>query len=83
MTPFHDYTDSVVTHSNLFTRTHFITWTHADLAALRDLQKKPLLREKYGIEEHMVLFDVVPIIDIPGTIQYNTIQYNTTVVLIH
>lgn len=37
-----------------------------DLAALRDLQKKPALREKYGITEAMVNFEPVPIIDIPG-----------------
>jgi leucyl-tRNA synthetase len=38
-----------------------------DYAALRDLKQKGPLREKYGIEDHMVMpFEVVPIIDIPG-----------------
>lgn len=38
-----------------------------DYAALQDLKNKPALREKFGIEEHMVLpFDVVDIINIPG-----------------
>ena len=38
-----------------------------DFAALRDLKNKPALREKYGIEDHMVMpFEVVEIIDIPG-----------------
>lgn len=37
-----------------------------DWAALRDLQQKPALREKYGLTEAMASFDVVEIIDIPG-----------------
>ena len=37
-----------------------------DYAALTDLQKKPAFREKYGITEEMVNFEIVPIIDIPG-----------------
>ncbi len=37
-----------------------------DFAALRDLQQKPALREKYGLTEAMVAFPVVEIIDIPG-----------------
>eukprot|EP00753_Platysulcus_tardus_P001278 PLAT11235.1.p1 GENE.PLAT11235.1~~PLAT11235.1.p1 ORF type:complete len:1131 (+),score=576.76 PLAT11235.1:102-3395(+) len=36
-----------------------------DYAALRDLQRKPALREKFGIAEEWVTYDVVPIIDIP------------------
>lgn len=37
-----------------------------DYAALRDLQEKPLFREKYGVTDEMMKFDVVEIIDIPG-----------------
>lgn len=38
-----------------------------DYAALRDLKQKQPLREKYHIEDHMVLpYEVVPIIEIPG-----------------
>ena len=37
-----------------------------DFAALRDLQSKPALREKYGLTEAMAAFPVVEIIDIPG-----------------
>jgi leucyl-tRNA synthetase len=37
-----------------------------DFAALRDLQSKAALREKYHITEEMVKFDVVEIIEIPG-----------------
>lgn len=38
-----------------------------DYAALGDLKRKPALREKFGIEAHMVEdFDVVEIIEIPG-----------------
>ena len=37
-----------------------------DYAALRDLQEKDKLREKYNITAEMVDFAVVPIIDIPG-----------------
>jgi leucyl-tRNA synthetase len=37
-----------------------------DWAALRDLKEKPKLREKYGITDEMVNYDVVEIIDIPG-----------------
>ena len=37
-----------------------------DYAAFRDLKEKPKLREKYGIESHMVdPYEVVEIIDIP------------------
>lgn len=38
-----------------------------DYAALMDLKNKPKLREKYGIEDSMVMpYEVIPIIDIPG-----------------
>lgn len=38
-----------------------------DWAALRDLQQKPGLREKFGVKEEWVVpFEVVPIIEIPG-----------------
>lgn len=38
-----------------------------DIAALRDLKKKQPLREKFGIEDKMVLpFEPIPIIEIPG-----------------
>ena len=38
-----------------------------DYAALMDLKRKPAWREKFGIADHHVLpFEVVPIIDIPG-----------------
>ena len=38
-----------------------------DFAALTDLKKKQAFREKYRIEDHMVMpFEPIPIIDIPG-----------------
>ncbi|OMJ77850.1 hypothetical protein SteCoe_22485 [Stentor coeruleus] len=37
-----------------------------DYAALCDLQKKPQLREKYGISEEMINYEAVPIINIPS-----------------
>lgn len=38
-----------------------------DFMALSDLKKKPKLREKYGVLDEWVLpFEVIPIIDIPG-----------------
>ena len=37
-----------------------------DYAALMDLRNKAPLREKYGIEENMVDFNPVPIINVPG-----------------
>ena len=37
-----------------------------DYATITDLQKKPQFREKYGISEEMVNFEIVPIINIPS-----------------
>lgn len=37
-----------------------------DYTALKDLQEKEALREKYGITKEMVDYDVVEIIEIPG-----------------
>ena len=37
-----------------------------DWAALRDIQSKPALREKFGLTEAQSAFEVVEIIDIPG-----------------
>ena len=37
-----------------------------DYAALMDLKNKQPLREKFGIEDHMVEFEPVPIINVPG-----------------
>ena len=37
-----------------------------DYATLMDLKNKQPLRERFGIEDHMVDFNPVPIIDVPG-----------------
>lgn len=42
-----------------------------DYVALKELQDKPLWREKFGLTTEMIDFAVVPIIEIDGDIHHD------------
>ena len=45
-----------------------------DWATLRDLKQKPALRQKYGLlDEHVMPFDPVPIINVPDFGDYSAV----------
>lgn len=48
-----------------------------DYVALKELQDKPLWREKFGLTTEMVDFAVVPIIEIEGDIHHDNKYFSS------